>query len=226
LKAFTDYFLESLQEDQINEGLIASYDISKLVKEVQSLLNCIEEHGPTASYTFNQRTKYGQTYSYAFLLQRGLTEEEQTKLSRILNVYGYFNSSTEPLRLQIEPAYPVLLNGQFSDSTFFHITQKKYIDKIRQMGLTPRISETTFDHPGNRVYLLKVLEGSPEFILKRWADILAKSKSVPETDMEILRVDLSAEFPVYLDDTTMYFSNHSKVLGAFTTKNIPPNSIH
>lgn len=159
-------------------------------------------------------------------MNRPLEPKQQEKLAALLSLFGYFNASSDPLQLQIEPAFPVKMNGAFSDLEFFHITTKLHWEKIQRIGLTPRLSETNLNRPADRIYLLKVVKGSIPLVLTSWCKVLSRSKGKPPEEMVILRVTLDDTFPLYLDDTTLHINDKSDIRGIFTTKNIPPSYVN
>ena len=126
--------------------------------------------------------------------------------------------------MQIEPKVPVKLNDyieQRTDKKLFHITQKKYLDKIKKIGLTPRASQTTFDHPNDRIYLLWLpLTSSKYIVCIKFANVLAKDKNLNIKDLAIIEMDYNPSKNYYIDDTTIV--PQQEIVGLFTTSNIDP----
>jgi hypothetical protein len=91
--------------------------------------------------------------------------------------------------------------------------------------LIPRPSETNFEHPGNRIYLLW-LPGveNKGLILKALAKKLAKDKELEEKDFVVIMTKHNSRHTYYLDDTATLLNEN--IIAVFTTNNINPKDIH
>ena len=227
-KMFRDLLAEEVERSFLEEGLIASWDIDTLIKKISSVIeNKILEIQKTTLPDFLKNTNYGEIFTVNIFLKEKLTEEETNQVDQLLDLFGYTNVLwIEPngLQLQLEPRYPVKLNDlidQSSDSYLFHITQKKALHKIKEIGLAPRPSETNFEHPGNRIYLLWLpTVQNKGFLVNALIKQLANKKELQEKDFAVIMTKHNPKYDYYLDDTTTLLDQ--KIIAMFTTNNISP----
>jgi len=233
MKQFKDYIKEELDTIFLTDGLISSYDVSKLVSHIKNLLpKKIQNITYTDLPEALQKTSYGNIFTVFVKLNNELDTDENIQLDKILSLFGYTNSTRliNQTELQLEPKYPVKMNSiieKSNDHELFHITQKKYMGKIETNGLIPKISQTTFDHPANRIYLLWVPERDSNYknqVLDSFTNILARDKQLTPGDMTVLRIDFDPMKTYYIDDTTLVLQRG--VIGLFTTENIHPIDIN
>lgn len=232
LISFREMLTEELNLQCITEGLISSWDVGKLSNELQRLFGSkIDSITPTRLPDELMQTKSGKVCTVDVYLTEPLTSNEVDKLSSLLSLFGYTNSvaGMSTTQLQLEPKYPVDIGPllrQFNEKFLYHITQSKYMPKIRRTGLAPRPSETTFSHPGNRVYLLYIAGDDVDtinHILTTTVNMLARNKGIPSRDMTVLRVSITPDTPYYIDDTISVLPRG--IIGVFTPINIPPTYI-
>ena len=228
-KMFRDALNEELKQTYLEEGLVASYDIESLVKKITNIIqDKIVEVQLTSLPDVLKKTNYGNVLSANIFLNQKLEQEQTDRINKILNFYGYTNSLgmfSDKLQLQLEPKYPVKLNDflkQTSDTFLFHIAPIKQLDDIKKIGLIPKPSETNFEHPGNRIYLLW-LPGveNKGLILKALAKKLAKDKKLEEKDFVVIMTKHNSRHTYYLDDTATLLNEN--IIAVFTTNNISPN---
>lgn len=227
-KMFRDVLAEELQQTYLEEGLIASWDIEKLIKKISNIIrDKILEVQKTTLPDFLKDTNYGKVFTVNIFLKEKLTNEEINQVDQLLDLFGYTNAlwiDPSGLQLQLEPKYPVKLNElikQTSDNYLFHITQKKSLDKIKEAGLAPRPSETKFQHPGNRIYLLWLpTVQNKGLIANALVKRLANNKKLEEKDFAVIMLKYNPKYDYYLDDTTTLLDQ--KIIAMFTTNNISP----
>lgn len=228
-KMFRDLLAEELEQTYLEEGLIASWDIEKLIKKISNIIgDKVSEIQKTTLPDFLKDTNYGKAFTVNVFLKEKLSKEETSQVDQLLDLFGYTNALwIEPngLQLQLEPRYPVKLNElikQSSDNYLFHITQKKSLDKIKEVGLAPRPSETKFQHPGNRIYLLWLpTVQNKGLVVNALVKQLAKNKKLEEKDFAVIMLKHNPKYDYYLDDTTTLLDQ--KIIAMFTTNNISPN---
>ena len=232
MKPFNIYLQEKFDGEYIEEGLISSFDSNKLAKSIEhELRDKIQSIQYTTLPNELKNTKYGEIFTVYINLLTPLSIEETNKLNYILSKFGYTNSLVfvSKTQLQLEPKYPVIINNlieKTADKRLFHITQEKYIDKIQRIGLTPTISKTTFDHPGNRIYFLWLPMkniNEIEHILNTFSSMLAIDKKVDPNTMKIIESVYNPIHKYYLDDTTLMLDRG--IFGIFTTSNISNKDI-
>jgi hypothetical protein len=234
MKNFSSFIKESLQDSFLTEGLIVSYPVSKLLnqikKEFKDKIYYINDNLKNLPEKLN-KIKSETIFTTNVEFKSDLTDAEMDRIDKICDVYGYTNSLkfVSKNRLQLEPKYPIKMNSfieSLDTNNIFHVTQKKYISKIKKIGLIPKLSQTTFDHSGTRIYLMwlpKKEHSSISNILNRWTVILSKNKKVNQEDMTILKIEYLKNRDYYLDDTTLLLAHG--IFGLFTTSNIHPNDI-
>jgi hypothetical protein len=227
-KMFRDLLAEELEQSYLEEGLIASWDIDKLTEKISNVIgNKILEVQRTTLPDFLKNTGYGEIFTVNIFLKEKLTEEETNQVNQLLDLFGYTNVLwIEPngLQLQLEPRYPVKLNDlidQSSDRYLFHITQKKALSKIKEIGLALRLSETKFQHPGNRIYLLWLpTVKNKGLLVNALVKQLANNKKLEEKDFAVIMLKHNPKYDYYLDDTTTLLDQ--KIIAMFTTNSISP----
>lgn len=230
-KMFRDVLAEELQQTYLEEGLIASWDIEKLIKKISNIIGeKVLEVQKTTLPDFLKDTNYGEVFTVNIFLKEKLTEEETNQVDQLLELFGYTNAlwiESNGLQLQLEPKYPVKLNEpikQSPDNYLFHITQKKSLDKIKEIGLVPRPSETKFQHPGNRIYLLWLpTVKNKGLIVNALVKQLANNKKMEVKDFAVIMLKYNPKYDYYLDDTATLLDQ--KIIAMFATNNINPKEI-
>ena len=211
----------------IKEALIVSHGVDHLLKRIYTselkpyiLKNQFDPNPLTTN------TKYGKPVVLNLYLKDGYPKQT---LIDLLNFSGYFiareveDKKNDYVDLLIEPTKP----SQLSEKTlnkipfFYHITPKTNISKIKEKGLNPKISQTTYKHPADRVYLFYT-EGNNQ-IIESWKRTLAKSKGLETKDMIVLKIKKDTESKYYLDENAS--SIEYNLLALFTFKSIHPDDI-
>jgi hypothetical protein len=240
IRPFRVQLRKEINKTLLTEGLISSYDTGKLRQELKKIIphKIKSIRDSNLPDLLKKRKTDDEIFTLEVFLKAPLDNIEVKQVDKLLSLFGYTNSveGFDKFSLQLEPKYPVDVNVFLREKgidTLYHITQSKYLSKIQKIGLTPRESQTTFGHPGNRIYLLGLWddeehgydedENTIEDRLNITLEMLARNKKVSVPDMSILKIRLDDNFPLYLDDTITMM--HSGVLGMFTTKNIPPSRI-
>lgn len=229
-KKFNQLLQEELDKHFLKEGLISSYDISKLVDKVLKIINKkVQGYELTSLPEVLSKTKYGKICTSNVFLTSPLSSEETKEVKKVLNLFGYTNSVEmfDDLQLQLEPKFPVKVNEfieKHGDKTLFHVTRKKVVPKIEKFGLVPKLTQTDYDHPGDRIYLvwLPNIEKKGQS-LAAVANMLARNKKIAYEDLAIIVTDYNPLSNYYLDDTTTKLKDN--IIALFTTNNIPPTNI-
>jgi len=230
MKRFSDYLREELEYSYLLEGVSASYDVGKLADNIKKTIgNKIKEIQYTELPPFFKETKYGNVFTVNMELKKSLDEFEKNDLNSILDFFGYTESSMylNPLSLQIEPKYPVKINGflkQYDNLELFHVTEKKYLNKIENMGLAPKKSKTSFSHPSNRIYYITIIyPRDKKRVLTTWKNVLSRDKKVKPSDMIILKTKFNPSHNYYFDDTSSILN--MGIIGMFSLNNVNPNDL-
>ncbi len=149
-------------------------------------------------------------------------------IENFLDTLGYFISSKADRegyhRITIEQKYPEKIEDKMEHIPYYHVAPTKNVSKILKIGLSPRDSKTTFNHPGNRIYLIQTDDLTNVESLR---DILMTNKNMRDPDnqidgMSILKVDVRG-INLYIDP--MFPSKHGTFRACFTTQNIHPKRI-
>lgn len=209
----------------ITEGLITSYDPRLLRKEL-----IIELKIP-------QKNIKVQKLNVVFF-NFDLDISNDKTLKRLLNQNGYtliktsYNGLSQQYEYTIEPKFPSVLIQK--PKVLYHITPTINLDKIKKIGLTPRTSKTSFNHEGNRIYLLATTNIND--ILKIGSALHRDKLSLldPE-DIErlddayskyaILEITSMENATYYLDPSLQFGDVSNTCFGVFTLRNIHPNLI-
>lgn len=210
------------ENDILTEALITSYPYSNVLSMLHRKYKAITTHiqaDPIKSSKGNSATR-GISF---YINKKDYDQEFKNKLSQELFVYGYFISFVESLvnemGIFIEPKYPFVVDHKYlKDKRFFHATNVKNLDKIKSIGLTPKDSQTSFSHEGNRIY---IMASDTVDIMNNLKNTLARNKKQSSEDMVILEInakDLTLYIDPNFDDTLEYTS-------LFTFQNIPPKLI-
>lgn len=217
---------DGIFETIINEGHYASYSIGKLFEVFENKFEQRININYDDTLKGITKTSYGLVGSFQLHLKnpqpRDVSFIEQT-----LKVYGYYISDKahEPNLFEalVEPRVPQEISSilQQTTNTLYHITHKSNLDKIKKIGIAPRETETSFLHPGDRIYLV----WSQIHIVKALKKTLAKNKNLPDNEFVVLSVPFSDKYKYFIDDTTTNLDFNPPYIGCFITKNIPPQEV-
>ena len=196
----------------LDEGYFESFPTSTVKRNIEATLQkaCYS----TKDYTLQSEYDKENDIDLLVLATRYSFKDsdEWWSMKALLNQCGwYFSDELSEKRLNaysvyIEPKYPIKSDNieAFSKQTignygiFYHVTFKKYEDKILKNGLTPSFSmRPEFEHP-ERVYLFAKREDANEFTLSHKAmdadgeHTKRVNKGIDTSDYEVvmLEVDL------------------------------------
>lgn len=195
--------------DIVTEGVFHSYPIGKFVEALQNL---------SQEYLIN--IKNGIVYLYSDVDIEGVGLED---IQKTTNGYGwvivknYYNDKFQKYIMVFEPNHPKhLTNSELKEGNFYHITSSKVFEKISKIGLAPKLSQTSFYHPGDRIYLLQIIDrNSKENYLNQLKQMLNKDV--------VLRVRIPSDWVIYNDPM---FQVPEGIRACFVRKNIPPHLIN
>lgn len=234
--------LFGIQENKklLEEGLSVSFGSDYLKKHlIENFGKYILEIEDIPLFQANElKYKYKVPNTLTIVFKNTFKEPEDIQ-SR-LNLFGYDLVKKELIDnyrtlYQFEPRFPILLEKEMlKNSKIFHVTLSSKLDKILQNGLSPRDSQTTFQHKQSRIYLLFTNHVNVVQVLKRKlaADkydlALSKAKSEEEKKlikkplMSVLEIDKEAiDFQrIYLDESFDFQPN--LYYSGFTLSNIIP----
>lgn len=239
-------FGKLLYQDLLSEGLIKTHKFS----DFKYWLNRNFE----SRYGTMTPTDEDYPRSVLYVTLESNTKEQMPllfkDLEKFINTFGYFIGKTIPddfdLRLWkiiIEPKFPVKLDRVRAYPNFYHITHKKYLPKIKKIGLTPRDTQTMFTHPGGRIYLINTTSKHNK-IIPDMMSALAMSKNLTaqkqnptkyikmasrnlewdSDELVLLKIALPEDYTVYYDPM-LPINEYEGNAGTFVTQNITPNLI-
>lgn len=252
MNIFKDFFEKNFR---LNEGLIKTYPIDNLIKSIKNA-NFYN------TYTLNKPpTKLGnesRIINITFVIygdRRNISHisNDMKTLKNILTLHGFHIGAVSKYdknynkvdsdrmlyyyKISVEPKFTTKIKSDVND--LFHITYKRYFEKIQKHGLVPKESKSSFTHPGNRIYLLKTddpkvlyslakaisknrLNNIPDHIyIKGVAAVDFYKFSNTVDQMNIYKVDTQG-LKLYEDPMVEPFDNTKAY---YTTDNIPPNRL-
>lgn len=249
MSSFKEFYKElSKRYRPLNEGLIVSYDTQKLKAKLYEILGSKITHFSIKTYSKEKYETKQSKYGTPLLLEvyvRDFNLDDFKNVKNILNVYGYYIANikdfkinletkafkTEPNYLQIEPKYGIVFNPrEWNIEYLYHITTKKHLPKILKNGLNPRDTETTFYHPGDRIFLFYSKSNK---IISAWKNLLARNKGLSPNEVVILKVKTLPYVTYYIDDSVtlpdpdniIADQTIQGIIGVYTTKSISPTEI-
>lgn len=214
-------FFESILEcnlKRIDEGLIYSFDVfllrDKILEEFEGFVESLAVIGP---FEQNYETAFGKQGSLSIVFKEGYDKE---KFQQILNVFGYFVAkSNKENHVQLEPKFTMEVKNLTKNMRFFHITLKSKLKKILEKGLLQKDSQTTYQHPAERIYFIAT--NVAEKGVKAIGEMLAKNKQKKLEDfcaVEILFSLEDNERKFFIDESFNHFEN--LLYSMFTTQSI------
>ena len=217
MRRFTkEVITESESKVLIGEGLIKTVNPKRFVDVLEK-------------WNKNIKIKYhndGENLGFVsiFFLER--RKELVDKINKLMNNYGYFPSTWfdinnnrmgnylegvdyEKLRnIHYEPKFDIEYIPQ--SRYMYHITDEKYLDKIKKIGLIPKTNSKIGYHP-ERIYLAKSINDAKN-ISDLMGNFIAKENQV------FLKIDLQNLIAFFMQDGQFYG-------GVYTMNNIPPSHI-
>lgn len=157
------------------------------------------------------------------------TEGNRSLIDKMMNTYGYFKSNEEPyygdyLRIEYEPKFEKSVNDAILKNGFvFHVTSTSKIEKIKEIGLSPRTSGIKFKHP-DRIYFFYKDPG--DGILKMFLNEKIESDGNYAfgkeyvVDFTLLKVNV-----MEIADKINFYNDPNMEYGLYTTDNIKPEYI-
>ena len=201
-------------QEFLNEGLIKTYPIEKVVSYIQKHLNLTDDDVNIA---------YKGTNAESIIVDGTLDDDVLNKIKDILKLGGYFENYKEDGILFYDKTFGEEVFQKLKDSGeveyLYHITQSKNDNKIQLQGLIPKHKNPKFTYP-ERVFLLsdKNLINHKNFI-NDFCVHLMKQLNKDECSFSIYRIDYSK-----LNNIKLYIIPNAKdYIGYYTTDSIQPD---
>jgi hypothetical protein len=216
-RTFLDFVLE---KELLEEGLIYSYNGDTFLLNIERKYGIYiikSEAVPLFPITDNKKPVTVTVMFMKAILDR------MEDLQKMMDFYGYFIAKKIEEKnyviLQFEPKYPIKYKKeQLKGFRIFHIAPLDVLHKIFKMGLSPKESSTSFDHPSNRIYIF--FTNDVRYI-QAFRDSLVKDKSEKREHI-ILEID-ELYSDVYVDESFDFKPPH--YFAGFVLKNIVPEQL-
>jgi hypothetical protein len=225
-------FNELLNYEILNESLISSYDVSKMISLILEKHFIGRSYIPQPKILFDTldifKTKYGYVFGFELFIKNYSDNDEKT-LNKLLAYFGYFISKKLEIhaftKLLIEPKNPIEISPILKENNItvlYHITHKSNLENIQKIGLAPKEAETSFTHPNDRIYL--IFSTNINYI-KAFRRTLARDKKQEENEFTIISTPFNENYKYFIDEFSTIIKDGNKFIGCFITKNIPPNDL-
>lgn len=215
---------ENKNNHLIKDGLIYSFSYSKFIEKLRNLLEKYD-----ISYEKLNSFSDGVILNKLFVLKNKYFYNE---LISLLNISGYYISSYKSDNNKIEYGslcIKTYMESKYLNITFnknfdfqekgiklklYHLTDKKFIDKIKKNGLTPKSTKMIDNHP-DRIYLFEDIDDLNDF---------SKQKSFYSKEFEPITLKINTKvlpkLKLYLDP------KYPNTDAYYTYDNIPPYAIN
>ena len=213
-------FFDHAYQKLMQEALTISHDlpifINSLKKKFGDIIQSVHAKNLTPSLSY----KHGKPYCVDVVFDASI-QHQMDDLEQVCMFHGYFISKVDGDNYLFEPKYPVKLNIRDLNIPYlYHTTPSKNIPRIQAIGLTPRDSQTSYAHPGNRIYLMYAPNKS---LVNMMRGRLAADKNINITETSVLRINAKNTSNLYLDENAT--STTANILSFFTTINVSPKYI-
>jgi len=151
-RTFLDFILE---KELLEEGLIYSHDGDTFLLNIKRSYGIYIIKSEAIPLFPSIDEKKPMTVTVMFMKA---ILDRMDDLQKTMDFYGYFISkkieAPNHVTLQFEPKYPIkYTKEQLEGFRIFHIAPLEVLHKIFKIGLCPKESSTSFDHPSNRIYV-------------------------------------------------------------------------
>lgn len=223
---FKDFFNKWMKEDKaiLEEGLITSSSLRDLKKSVFSKFS----EQILGAKDSGDESKPSSTI---FIFNKDFNVDS---IKPIVNFHGYFISKTktdskfegeECLSMLIEPKFtPEIDIKTLKNVKFFHVTTRDKANKILKQGLAPKDTQTSFEHPNERIYVF--YSKIPEVAIKSIKEMLKNDKGLKDEE-EMVALEINFEKTIFRKFfIDLSFNNQGDNLTSiFTFKNIRPEEL-
>ena len=220
--------LSEFNYELLNEGLIKSADYNFTIDKINNLIKNSNIPGICKMYSINDRI-YIEINDFDLANKRKFYEN----FIKLLNNVGYFisnykinnkleNESIDLITFLNNNFIILYLNKKFDNEVgvpefLYHVTEKKYIERIRRYGLINKSKKYIDNHP-ERIYFFNNIKDCEEYI--DFKQIITPI---------ILKIDVKTLDKLKLEKDKIKFYEDPKyqpIINAYYTyDNIPPYSI-
>lgn len=219
---------------KLNEGLIKSYEPSFVFSTLQRVGFTNDDfYGDSSSIKVEVKIKHKELYPTLFKrmenlmgwylsgLQADFYDEVENNVEEIKADLSYnleqweeqqiFEDDDTIATLIFEPHYGNLVDENEIPNVVYHVTDKVYIERIKEQGLKPHHKDKLTHHP-DRIYL---------FLDKKNVNGLVTHMDFDVNEPVLLTLDISE----YKNKVKFYKDPNLSAGGAYVLQNIPPNLI-
>lgn len=222
---------------EVYEGLIKTIDIDKATEIINKQFGNLPGIDIVNS---NKEIKVGFEPQYldpktSKYVNSSVYDQNISKLLQLANNLGYFpsvfvyekhnktevekysNSKLRQIMDEVEPDFLVFNFEKKYDEVvevpefIYHITDKKYLDKIKSIGLTPKTKSKLASHP-ERIYIT-LNKDDALYLWKKMRIFIPKEQGI------LLKINTKGLDNIFYNDPN--FGN----MGVYTYNNIPPSNI-
>ena len=213
-------FFDHAYHELMQEALTISHDLPIFINSLKKKFGDTIQSIHAKNLTPNLSYKHGRPYCVDVVFDASI-QHQMNDLQQVCAFHGYFISKVDGDRYLFEPKYPVKLNvSDLNIQYLYHTTPSRNIPRIQAIGLTPRDSQTSYTHPGNRIYLMYAPNKS---LVNMMRGRLAADKNINITETSVLRINAKNTSNLYLDENAT--STTANILSFFTTINVSPKYI-
>ena len=213
-------FFDHAYHELMQEALTISHDLPIFINSLKKKFGDTIQSIHAKNLTPNLSYKHGRPYCVDVVFDASI-QHQMNDLQQVCAFHGYFISKVDGDRYLFEPKYPVKLNvSDLNIQYLYHTTPSRNIPRIQAIGLTPRDSQTSYTHPGNRIYLMYSPNKS---LVNMMRGRLAADKNINITETSVLRINAKNTSNLYLDENAT--STTANILSFFTTINVSPKYI-
>lgn len=212
------------EREILTEGLITSYPVSNILSMFNIKYKNLISH--IQSDSFIQNLENVKTSGVSLYFNKKIFNPDLlNKIKKDIDVYGYFVSFVKKYNINeigvfIEPKFPFILDKKYlKKRKLYHITNIKNLNKIQKNGLTPKDSQTTFYHPGNRIYMMASFNRK---LIDDFKITISRSKNWKIEDIITFEID-PKNIELYIDPN--FDNDILKDVAVFTFNNVPPNQL-
>ena len=229
-KGLWDIFGDQIEEQKkLYEGLIKTYPTEITVKKIKKdykdcIINVDKNNSESIIVLTKNSTEINNIIKTMDLYGWFISKPRKGEAVPVVNVSGqnYF-------QLRFEAKFDVdsteSIYQQKNQKFLYHITPLVNLEKIKNIGLTPKTNSKLAYHP-ERVYFLKNIENE-NFIKNFIGKLFVVNKNNIELKEKyvILKIDLGKELKNEIKPKIRFFADPNMSGAVYTLENISPNSI-
>ncbi len=215
----------------LNEGLIKTEPIEKLVKHAKEYCNfasSADEYN-RGNYQGVIRVVDGSNGTKAIKTIFRKSEYNEKLIDTMFNTYGYFKSNVENLdnnyiAIEYEAKFEEILNKQLESKGYiYHLTTEKKLNNILRNGIKTHKGNNTFNYPHRSYFFTNLM--TDEFFKMFYNEKIEYNNNIEcgkfyKVSLVLLKIDLKG-----LLGKTKFYVDPNMDNGVYTEDYIPPQNI-